>query len=112
MLITSRLHKRSIDIAPRALCISIYSGMTEKITAVSEELGVPVDVFEGGIFNDGHLFAQEVQEPYDVIISQAGTAISIQPNPRTSSFTTLFASRIIPAQVPNTGSWCMCHLLR
>ena len=72
MLITSRLHKRSIDIAPRALCISIYSGMTEKITAVSEELGVPVDVFEGGIFNDGHLFAQEVQEQYDVIISQAG----------------------------------------
>lgn len=79
MLITSRLDKRSIDIAPRALCISIYSGMTEEIAAVSEELGVPVDIFEGGIFNDGHLFAHEAQEQYDVIISQAGTAISIQP---------------------------------
>lgn len=45
---------------------------------VSEQLGVPVDIYEGGIFNDGHLVAQYMQEQYDAIISQAGTAISIQ----------------------------------
>lgn len=79
MLISSQLHDRSVDTTPRALCISIYPDMTEGITRASEEFNVPVDVYEGGIFNNGHLFAQEVQEQYDVIISQAGTAMSIQP---------------------------------
>ncbi len=78
MLITSKLSNRGVDTTPRALCISIYSAMTEAITRISEELNVPVDVYEGGIFNNGHLFAQEAQEQYDVIISQAGTAVSIQ----------------------------------
>lgn len=79
MLITSKLHNRSVDTVPRALCISIYPQMRDSITLASEELGLPVDIYEGGIFNNGHLFAQEMQEHYDVIISQAGTAVSIQP---------------------------------
>lgn len=76
---TSKLHNRSVDTNPRALCISIYPQMKDSITLASEEFGLPVDIYEGGIFNNGHLFAQEMQEHYDVIISQAGTAVSIQP---------------------------------
>lgn len=79
MLITTKRPDRSVDTASRALCISICSEMTEGISRASEELNVPIDIFEGGIFNDGHLVAQDMQERYDAIISQAGTAMSIQP---------------------------------
>ncbi len=79
MIITSKLISQNGDTVPRALCISIYPKMTESMIDISDQLGVPVDIYEGGIFNDGHLVAQEMQEQYDAIISQAGTAVSIQP---------------------------------
>ncbi len=79
MIIHSKLIDQNTYTAPRALCISIYPKMTENMVHISEQLGVPVDIYEGGIFNDGHIVAQEMQEQYDAIISQAGTAISIQP---------------------------------
>ncbi len=65
-------------ITPKALCISIYPSMGEEVARLAGEVGVQVDVYSGGIFNNGHLYAREMQEHYDVVISQAGTAVTIQ----------------------------------
>ena len=63
---------------PRILCVSIYEEMSQLVRHSAEQFGVEVDVFNGGIYNNGHLHALEVEDRYDVIISQAGTAIAIQ----------------------------------
>lgn len=63
---------------PRILCVSIYDEMSQLVRHSAEQFGVEVDVFNGGIYNNGHLHALEVEDRYDVIISQAGTAIAIQ----------------------------------
>ncbi|MCB6541168.1 sigma 54-interacting transcriptional regulator [Desulfovibrio desulfuricans] len=63
---------------PRILCVSIYDEMAQLVRHSAGQFGVEVDVFDGGIYNSGHLHALEVENRYDVIISQAGTAIAIQ----------------------------------
>jgi hypothetical protein len=69
---------RGMDIKPRALCVSIYPELTDSLRRFSAELDMPMDIIEGGIYSDGHLYAREIQDQYDVIISQAGTALCIQ----------------------------------
>ncbi len=69
---------RGVDEKPRAFCVSIYPEMSAMVRDCAEELGVAVDIIEGGIHSNGHLIARDVQEQYDVIISQAGTALCIQ----------------------------------
>ena len=63
---------------PRILCISIYDEMAQLVSHSAGQFGVEVEVFNGGIYNSGHIHALEVEDRYDVIISQAGTAIAIQ----------------------------------
>ena len=68
----------SASFKPRILCVSIYEEMAQLVRHSAGQFGVEVDVFDGGIYNSGHIHALEVEDRYDVIISQAGTAIAIQ----------------------------------
>ena len=68
----------SASFKPRILCVSIYEEMAQLVRHSAGQFGVEVDVFDGGIYNNGHMHALEVEDRYDVIISQAGTAIAIQ----------------------------------
>lgn len=63
---------------PRILCVSIYDELGEMVTNYAQQYGVTVDIYKGGIYNNGHIHALENQDKYDVIISQAGTALAIQ----------------------------------
>ena len=67
-----------VNFKPRILCVSIYEEMAELVRHYAGQFGVEVDVHEGGISNDGHIYAFQTQNQYDVIISQAGTATAIQ----------------------------------
>lgn len=67
-----------VNFKPRILCVSIYEEMAELVRHYAGQFGVEVDVREGGISNDGHIYAFQMQNQYDVIISQAGTATAIQ----------------------------------
>lgn len=73
-----RGHHAASGFKPRILCVSIYDEMAQFVRHSAEQYGVEVDVFNGGIYNSGHIHALEVENRYDVIISQAGTAIAIQ----------------------------------
>ena len=63
---------------PRILAISISDDLTEKIKGISEELGIPISIYEGGIMQDGHDYAKKMENNFDVIISQGGTANAIR----------------------------------
>lgn len=69
---------RPASFKPRVLCVSIYEDMARQVRHYAEQFGVEVDVYEGGIYNNGHIQALRAQGRYDVIISQAGTAVAIQ----------------------------------
>lgn len=62
----------------KILLISTYRELTEKVKKIAEELGVDIDVFEGGILKNGVHYAKSVEANYDVIISQGGTAAAIK----------------------------------
>jgi len=62
----------------RILLISTYKELSRKAKAIAEELKMPIDVFEGGILKNGVHYAKEVENDYDVIISQGGTAAAIK----------------------------------
>ena len=62
----------------RILFISTHKELTILANAISEELNIPLHVYEGGIMRNGHLYAKSQEEYYDVIISQGGTAEAIK----------------------------------
>lgn len=62
----------------RILLVSSNDELTEMVNKVSKELDINYDIYEGGITKDGHIFAKENSENYDVIISSGGTAEAIR----------------------------------
>lgn len=60
------------------LLVSSNDELTEMVNKVSKELNINYDIYEGGITKDGHIFAKENSENYDVIISSGGTAEAIR----------------------------------
>ena len=62
---------------PRILFVSTYPALTSAARELSSRVGVPMDISEGGILSDGHLYAKSVEENYDVVVSQGATALSI-----------------------------------
>ena len=68
----------SASFKPRILCVSIYDEMAQLVRQSAGQFGVEVDIFNGGIYSCGHIHALKMEDRYDVIISQAGTAIAIQ----------------------------------
>ncbi len=63
---------------PRILFISTYPELTRTAGRIAEELDIPMTIHEGGIMKNGHLYAQNMEGFYDVIISQGGTAAAIK----------------------------------
>ena len=56
------------------LLISTYAELTMQAKKIAKELGIPIDIYEGGILNNGHIYAAAKADLYDVIISISGTA--------------------------------------
>jgi PAS domain S-box-containing protein len=52
--------------------------LTEEAKRISEELKLDLTIYEGGIMKNGHIYARDNQDLYDVIISQGGTAEAIK----------------------------------
>ncbi len=63
---------------PRVLFVSTYPELTAMAGEISRELGVPMDIYEGGIMRDGHLYAKKREKELDVIISCGATAAAIK----------------------------------
>lgn len=63
---------------PRILVISISNDLTEKAKVISREFKIPLAIYQGGIMSDGHLYAKKMENHFDVIISQGGTADAIR----------------------------------
>ncbi|MTK11479.1 MAG: PAS domain S-box protein, partial [Clostridiaceae bacterium] len=63
---------------PRILVISISDDLTEKVKSISEELKIPLTIYQGGIMKDGHKYAKKMEKEFDVIVSQGGTAQAIR----------------------------------
>jgi len=62
----------------RILFISTYNELTMHARKLSEEFNIALDIYEGGIMKDGHIYAKNNESNYDVIISQGGTAAAIK----------------------------------
>ena len=60
------------------LLISTYAELTMQAKKIAKELNIPIDVYEGGILNNGHIYAATKADLYDVIISISGTAETIK----------------------------------
>ena len=56
------------------LLISTYTELTMQAKKIAKELNIPIDIYEGGILNNGHIYATSKADLYDVIISISGTA--------------------------------------
>lgn len=56
------------------LLISTYAELTMQAKKIAKELNIPIDIYEGGILNNGHIYATSKVDLYDVIISISGTA--------------------------------------
>lgn len=62
----------------RILFISTYPVLAENVKKISNELDIAVDIHEGGILKDGHLYAKSMEYKYDVIVSQSVTSSTIR----------------------------------
>lgn len=62
----------------RILLISTYSTLIEEARRISEELKLYLEIYEGGIMKNGHIYARDNQSSFDVIVSQGGTAEAIK----------------------------------
>lgn len=60
------------------LLVSTHVELTTAAKLISKEMGLNLDIYEGGIMKGGHIYAMDNQESYDVIISQGGTAEAIK----------------------------------
>ena len=83
----------SSSFKPRILCVSLYDEMAQLVRHSAGQFGVDVDIYNGGIYKCGHIHALEMEDRYDVIISQAGTAIAIQQMAKTP---------VVPIQITAT----------
>jgi transcriptional regulator with PAS, ATPase and Fis domain len=63
---------------PRILFVSTHKELTQMARETSKELGIPLNIYEGGILRNGHIYAKNQENNYDVIISQGGTADAIR----------------------------------
>ena len=45
---------------------------------MADNMDIPLSIYEGWHHENGHLYAKRVQDNYDVIISQGGTAAAIK----------------------------------
>ena len=45
---------------------------------LSKELNIDMHIYEGGIMKNGHIYAKENENKFDVIISQGGTAEAVK----------------------------------
>ena len=63
---------------PRILFISICPEITLLAQQLSRELEAPLKIVEGGVTKGGHLYAKEMEDKYDVVISHGGTASHIE----------------------------------
>ena len=62
----------------RILFVSTCGNLTEAARKLSEDMGLALDIYEGGIMKNGHTYAKNNQDSYDVIISQGATAEAIK----------------------------------
>lgn len=64
----------------RVLLVSTYNELAKVARKISKEIGLDLDlhIYEGGIMKNGHIYAKDNEENYDVIISQGGTAEAIK----------------------------------
>lgn len=62
----------------RILLVSTYIELSDKAREISENYGIALDIFQGGILGDGIVHAHEKESDYDVIISQGGTAAALR----------------------------------
>ena len=65
----------SASFKPRILCVSIYEEMAQLVRHSAGQFGVEVDVFDGGIYNNGHNRVEKTQ-------GTARAAAGINPCPR------------------------------
>ena len=63
---------------PRILFISICPEITLLAQELSRELEAPLKIVEGGVTKGGHLYAKQMENEYDVVISHGGTAANIE----------------------------------
>lgn len=63
---------------PRILFVSTYPKLTAMAGSISKTLGIPIDIYEGGIMRNGHLYARDKEKELDVIISCGATAAAIK----------------------------------
>ncbi len=62
----------------RILFVSTYPELTAMASDISDELRIPLSIYEGGIMRNGHLYAREKERELDVIISCGATAAAIK----------------------------------
>ena len=62
----------------RILLVAIYRELAQAAARIAADIDLPLDIIQGGIHLNGHIFAREHEADYDVIISQAGTANAIK----------------------------------
>ena len=62
----------------RILLVSTYENLTKAARDISQKMGLDLHIYEGGIMRQGHIYARDNQDSYDVIISQGGTAEAIR----------------------------------
>ena len=62
----------------RILLVSTHGKSATAARTISKEMGLDLDIYEGGIMRGGHIYARDNQSSYDVIISQGGTAEAIK----------------------------------
>lgn len=62
----------------RILFISTHSSLTLVAKKISEELGLDLHIYDGGIMKNGHIYAKENQSLYDVVVSEGGTSEAIR----------------------------------
>lgn len=60
------------------LLISTHTQLTNVAKRISKEIGLNLDIYEGGIMKGGNIYARDNQNSYDVIISQGGTVEAIK----------------------------------
>ena len=63
---------------PRILFISICPRVSATVRSLMAELGVSLEIFEGGMTKGGLQYARDMASAFDVIVSQGGTATHIQ----------------------------------
>lgn len=63
---------------PRILFVSICPTVSEQVRRLSEQLDIPVQIFEGGMTKGGLQYAIDHQSDFDVIVSHGGTAAHIE----------------------------------